>query len=195
MKEIPLPKKEEETNKDQILREENEFKNKEEGEIINFDPQRIIRKKVEIPKGLSTKEIIEKIKKEYGFEISRSTTWRAQKRGYLIVGYHQKLIDHDPNWVDSHIEEIEEAARLGAFRALMQHGMSPKELYGAIDFEDLVSEGKLRIIELSGDPNINSREWKIAVARNAAGNLIDKFITTKKYSAERTPRSLEEDIL
>lgn len=140
------------------------------------------RRKIEIPADMDAHTIQER------FKVSRTTAWRAKKQGWLFKNYHEKTIIPDISWATAHEAELRQSAKEGAQIALARLGRSYSELK-PFNFEDLVAEGYVRLVELSGNPDRESKFWRNTVARN----VVFDFVKTQIISAGKVFISEEYD--
>lgn len=122
-----------------------------------------MRKKIAFdPKVYPTEEVfIEKT------GLDRATYYRARKRGYFYIGYHDKEINAKPGNVD-----------IGIVTKVVRKAVNAiAKLYEVDSFtrNDMVQEGILRVLELSGHPKINHVGFMYMVALNAARTFLQKL--------------------
>ncbi|HNZ86802.1 MAG TPA: hypothetical protein PLD95_04500 [bacterium] len=147
-----------------------------------YDPN--IRKKVAIPKEMTIKKTMEE------YHVSRATAFRAKERGWLFMNEKKREINVDNNWIEKNRGKIEECARKAAKFAMKKFQISNQDL-APYDFEDILAEAKLRILQLSGNDNRKSDDWLISAGINSAL----EFIKTKIFSPKKFEKNnLEEYI-
>lgn len=142
----------------------------------------IERREIVIPPDMDEKIIQEK------FHVSRTTAWRAKKRGKLFQAYHERVIMPDSVWAETHAQELKESAEAGSRIAMRKLNKILPEIR-PFEFSDLVSTAYVRLMELSGHPNREISHWRNTVARNA---VLD-FIKTQVISAGKVFSDEEYD--
>jgi hypothetical protein len=110
---------------------------------------------------------------------SRSTRWRARKRGWWCPGYRQRIvIPSDEPLSEEDGLRILELARRGTLAAMMLLGLDG-DLDGEI--EDAQQTAALRLLELAGHQGFASDDFCLVVARNAASTFFKSVLTRRKY--------------
>lgn len=123
--------------------------------------------KIWIDSEKTTKEIVKK------YKVSRSTAWRARKRGYLCLDYHKKEIVIDNKNIQSKFFTSGEVYKL-AWKLVWN-------LYSDFqDKEDLVQEAVLRLLELSGHHGFSSPKWRYTVAKMAMMTYMKNYHNKNK---------------
>jgi hypothetical protein len=169
------------TTRRDLLRE---FLTKDENELTDVSKETVAeaiietgsvkREKVVVPEGLSLREIQDQ------FELSKATAWNAQNRGYFFRNYHERVIDIDTEWAHENHDAIEEASKIGAFKALQELQLTANELH-PFSLEDVRMCAYIRLFELSGVKG--SREsvlWRVVVAKHGAMNFIKDQLFSEK---------------
>ncbi len=139
------------------------------------------RKRILISKDMNAKDIQEK------YNVSKATSYRARKQGWLFLNYQKKVIMIDNDWAEKNVDILKKSAEIGskfALRKLKNNTLSIKPY----EFEDLVSTAYIRLIELSGHPKRDLPLWRSTVARNA---VLD-FIKTQIISAGKVLTSTKD---
>jgi len=139
---------------------------------------------------LPTSELAQK----YG--ISRTSAWRAAKRGWLWQAFHEKTIQQDPAWAEAHAQEILRDARRGAWTVLRRwadnEGCGIGEMLAPFEFEDVVGRAVVRILELAGYPDRDVAGWRIKVAQHAARDFMDWLKHRRKSQVQLDPDDGED---
>ncbi len=122
-------------------------------------------------------EHVSVLAERYG--VSRHTIYRALKGdGSFWQRYHTKEVCVDLKWVNENLERIEEEGWHGALVAIgriMNHaGKYGWEVCLPMAVEDVFSEARLRVIELSGHERRDEEEWCKKVAFSAASTYLQK---------------------
>jgi hypothetical protein len=101
--------------------------------------------------------------------LSKATAWRALKRGYYWINYHQKEIKpiESGKW--------SEIFTSGEIIDICQKVIAKYYGYSHPLYDEMVGEAILRLCELSGHKGINSPHWRKAVILNATKTLLQKF--------------------
>jgi DNA-directed RNA polymerase specialized sigma24 family protein len=123
------------------------------------------------------------------FGISRATAFRAKKRGWLTVGYHQRTVNMADRLDLLPVDDLYREAEIGAVKAANRLGM---QITGR-DKADCVQEAITRLLELSGDENFSSPRWRTGVAVNAATDLLRKIRPLRHISLEEMFQGLESE--
>jgi hypothetical protein len=126
---------------------------------------------------------LKKIAQKYG--ISRTTLWRARKRGYFCVDYHKREVDNDANISDDIIKSWYE---LG----LIVYYCMFRDYYEEKD--DLVQEGVVRLWELSGKKEFSVFSYKYRVCVNAMRSWLKNGFS-RRLSDDRVEYEFEIDCL
>ena len=113
---------------------------------------------------------------------SRTTRWRAKKRGWFCPEYHRRNIqisDGPINW-----KHIRISAYSGALAALHRFGLEAHQI-APWELSDLANEGIVRLYELSAHPKFHCWEWAARVAENAASDFLKHHMfQPMKYMAK-----------
>jgi hypothetical protein len=94
-----------------------------------------------------------------GYGISRSTLWRARKRGYFCFNYHKREVEIDNN-IDN--EEVVKEWYKIAWKVYFKQFKAYME-----EKEDLVQEAVIRLWEMSGKKEMNSFSYRWVICINA----------------------------
>ena len=119
--------------------------------------------------------------------LPKATRWRAMRRGWFWVGYHQRELDIVDNPSPALLALIQRAARKGAMRALRLHDadISPFEP------RDLVGEAILRLWQLSARVEQRGERWAVGVATRVASTCIRSMFTYKRMFKFKSFKSVE----
>jgi hypothetical protein len=99
---------------------------------------------------------LKKIAQKYG--VSRSTLWRARKRGYFCAGYHKREIEINDNVSDTIVLQWYDLA-WKVYYVLFRDYIEQRD--------DLIQEAVIRLWELSGKKEMSSFGYKWSVCVNA----------------------------
>lgn len=128
--------------------------------------------------------------------VSRTTWWRAQKRGYLTVDYHiPKMSYVGKDYLSSVVEDLIRFSGHQARWILRQWGLLPQqteEIDRCLEWDDLIQIGALRCLELKSHER-GKENWRFF-----AGVAMRAQSTALKHGKHRgrTARldALEEEI-
>jgi DNA-directed RNA polymerase specialized sigma24 family protein len=126
---------------------------------------------------------LKKIAQKYG--VSRSTLWRARKRGYFCFNYHKREVEIDNNIDNDVVKEWYEIAWKVYFKQFKNY-MEEKE--------DLVQEAVIRLWELSGKEEINSFGYKWSICVNAMRSWLANGFSRRLSSEEARDNNYIFDI-
>lgn len=116
---------------------------------------------------------------------SRTTRWRARKRGWWCPGYRTREVCPAPQLSEQDAKRIISLARKAAMAAIRQFGC---DTLSPFEPSDVVGEAILRLIELAGHPKFSHDGFCFVAALNAAR----KFIKTEVFTPARYVKNSEE---
>lgn len=166
--------------------EELQTETEPELEEENTAEQEMGRRKIEFDPQMTEKEFKEKFP-----YLHRATYYRAKERGYFWVGYHNRLMDIDPQWAEQHTKEIEDFARSGAWKAIKMlsqktPSLTTEEFLSPFEVEDVIATARLRLLELSGHDRRENKVWRYKVAFYAGVDFIrTEIISEEKHKDKR----------
>lgn len=143
--------------------------------------EKIEKKRVEIDPETPPEEIMAK------FNVSRTTAWRIRKRGYVNLNYRTRILEPDLTWNRANEENILESAKKGVVSIIARmaklSGQSVEEFLRPYNIEDAIQEGALRIMEISGNQDRDSENWRIAVAKIGACKFLERMVKKARWKS------------